>query len=457
MPTLTGEASSAAISSGSPRPERFRGSTVVACEPSCHIASVTFEQMWNELRPIGRDGATGGYRRSPFASAERECVDWYVGEARRRGLEIEWDGQGNAVAWWSPASDVALPAAKAAVDTPTSESLPTPGDILIGSHLDSVDNGGAFDGPLGVVACFAAIDALRDKGFRPGRRIGVAMFVEEEGSRFGVACLGSRLATGQFQPHQAAQLKDRDGVFLLDAMAGAGVEPSLGRSPLLHNVAMFIELHVEQGRDLIDRDYAVALASASWAHGRWRFDFTGEPNHAGATRMQDRHDPMLTYAMTALAANKQARLADARATFGRVAVHPNVTNAVPERVQAWLDARGADSALVDSLVSSITRQASERAERDGTRLDVTPESVTPTVHFERPLAHRLSRLLDDAPVIPTGAGHDAGVLQLAGIPSAMLFVRNPTGVSHSPAEHAEMSDCLAGVDALTRVLEEVAA
>lgn len=434
--------------------------------PTCHIADVTFEQMWRDLEPIGRDATSGGYRRSPFAIAERECAAWYVEEATRRDLDIEQDGQGNAVAWWSPERPAAAmahasPEAATAVSPKSQIEILEPtqrdGDLLVGSHLDSVDNGGAFDGPLGVVSAFAAIDALRDKGFQPQRRIGVAMFVEEEGSRFAIACLGSRLATGRLDPKDAAELRDQDGVFLLDAMVAAGVEPDLGPSPLLNTVGRFVELHVEQGRDLIDRGRPVAVASSSWAHGRWRFDFTGEPNHAGATRMQDRHDPMLTYAMTALAANKQARLAEARATFGRVAVHPNATNAVPEHVQAWLDARGPDAEIVDTLVNAISRQASERAGRDGTRVEVTAESVSPAVDFERPLAQRLSQLLDGAPVIPTGAGHDAGVLQLAGIPSAMLFVCNPTGVSHSPAEHADMSDCLAGVDALTKVLEDFAA
>ena len=398
---------------------------------------MTFEQMWRDLEPIGRDPRSGGYVRSPFAAAERECVAWYVEQATHRGLAIEQDGQGNAIAWWRP------------------EGATGPG-ILVGSHLDSVDDGGAFDGPLGVVSSFAAIDALCDSGFCPQRPIGVATFVAEEGSRFGLACLGSRLATGLTDPDEARELRDPDGVFLLDAMTAAGLEPRLGRSGLLDQVGLFVELHVEQGRDLVDRDRAVAVASAGWAHGRWRFDFTGEPNHAGATRMEDRRDPMLTYAMTVLAANKQARLADARATFGRLTTRPNITNAVPSQVAAWLDARGADTQVLVELVETISRQAIERAERDGTAVEVTTESVSPTVDFDAPLAHRLAAALDDAPVIPTGAGHDAGILQLAGTPSAMLFVRNPTGVSHSPAEYAEMADCLAGVDALTRVLRELA-
>jgi N-carbamoyl-L-amino-acid hydrolase len=400
--------------------------------------TATFEQMWRELAPIGRDPVTGGYRRSPFRSAARECVAWYAEQARRRGLDLTWDGQGNGVAWWRPEPAVS-------------------GGILVGSHLDSVDNGGAFDGPLGVVSSFAAIDQLRDQGFAPARPIGVAMFVEEEGSRFGVACLGSRLATGRIDPDEAAALRDDDGVFLLDAMAAAGLEPQLGRSRLLDGVKLFVELHVEQGRDLVDCGVPVGVGSTSWAHGRWRFDFAGQANHAGATAMGDRRDPMLTYAMTALAANKQARLAGARATFGRVSVMPNVTNAIPERVRAWLDARGADAHDVEAMVAAVVRQSQERALRDGTSVDVVAESVSPTVDFDVPLSLRLAAVLNDAPLLPTGAGHDAAVLQLAGIPSAMLYVRNPTGVSHAPEEHAEIADCLAGVDALTKALAELAA
>jgi beta-ureidopropionase / N-carbamoyl-L-amino-acid hydrolase len=427
---------------------------------------VSFEAMWRDLLPIGRDASTGGYFRTPFASAERELTAWFADQAARRGLELRYDGQGNAVAWTSPpvADTAAAAAATADARTPRGLSPHTdrdpasgPTGILVGSHLDSVDNGGAFDGPLGVVSSFAALDLLREQGVTLTRPVGVAMFVEEEGSRFGVACLGSRLATGRLSPAAATELRDRDGIWLLDAIGAAGVEPALGRSPLLDDVAICVELHVEQGRDLIDRDRSIAVASSSWAHGRWRFDFGGEPNHAGATRMEDRRDPMLTYAMTALAANKQARLSGTRATFGRVQIQPNVTNAVPERVKAWLDARGPDSAGVDQLVSAIERQATERAGRDGTTLAVTAESAAPTVDFDAALARRLAARLHDAPIIPTAAGHDAAVLQAAGIPSAMLFVRNPTGVSHSPAEHADLRDCLAGVEALASVLAELAA
>jgi N-carbamoyl-L-amino-acid hydrolase len=398
-----------------------------------------FESMWRDLAPLGRSAESGGYFRQPYGSAERECVAWFREQCAARDLEVETDGNGNLVGWWRPAT------------------ARHPG-VVTGSHLDSVLDGGAYDGPLGVVSALAAVDLLRARGFEPAAPIGVSVFVEEEGSRFGIACLGSRLLTGSLSPQAAAELRDRDGVYLLDAMERAGVAPDLGRSTLLDGIACFVELHVEQGRDLVHRDAAVGVASAIWPHGRYRFDFTGEANHAGTTRMEDRRDPMLSYAMTALAANKQARVSGQRATFGRVEVRPNGTNAVPSAVTAWLDARAESTATLEAMLADVERQAQDRAGRDGTGLTVTAESVSPEVRFDADAAQRISGLGGERPwpVIPTMAGHDAGVLASAGVRSAMLFVRNPSGVSHSPAEHAGTADCLAGVEALAETLGAVA-
>lgn len=397
---------------------------------------MTFEEMWRDLAPIGR-GPSGGYFRQPFGAAERECAAWFRAVSAARGLDVRSDGNGNTVAWWRP------------------EGASGPG-VLTGSHLDSVLDGGAYDGPLGVVSALAALDRLRERGFTPTRPIGVATFVEEEGSRFGTACLGSRLATGALTPEAARELRDPEGIWLADAMAEHGLAPAV--SDLLDDVAVFVELHVEQGRALVDHDAAIGVATGIWPHGRYRFDFTGVADHAGTTRMEDRRDPMLAASMTVLAANKQARVQGARATFGRLEITPNGTNAIPSAVHAWLDARAEDEESLQALVDAITKQAHDRVARDGTAVVVTPESVSAPVTFDRDLAATLAgdHHGPDWPMLATQAGHDAGVLALAGIPTAMLFVRNPTGVSHSPAEHAEMADCLAGVEALAESLERLA-
>ncbi|WP_082345315.1 allantoate amidohydrolase [Kitasatospora sp. MY 5-36] len=391
--------------------------------------------MWAELLPVGRSAASGGYRRFAWNSADAECRAWFEQQARSRGLAYELDRNGNQWAW---------------LGDPTAG-----GAVVTGSHLDSVPDGGAFDGPLGVVSSFAALDELRSRGAEFTRPLAIVNFGDEEGARFGVACIGSRLTAGVLSPEQAYGLRDADGVRLPDAMEKAGYDPTAigADEDRLARIGAFVELHVEQGRCLAEGQ-PVGVAGTIWPHGRWRFDFHGEANHAGTTRIEDRRDPMLTYANTVLAARKKAKQAGARATFGKVAVEPNGTNAIASLVRGWLDSRAADERTLTELVEAIERAAAERGERDGVRVELTRESYTPVVDFDGPLRDRLAKLLD-APVLPTGAGHDAGILASA-IPTAMLFVRNPTGVSHSPAEHAEQADCLAGVAALADVLEDLA-
>jgi N-carbamoyl-L-amino-acid hydrolase len=453
-------------------------------------ALLAYDQMWAALAPIGRDERTGGYHRSTWSAAGLACDAWFRREAGKRDLTLERDGNGNVVAWWWPAGpgstgpDPTRPESGGPGSTGPGSTGPAStdhrtGGVVTGSHLDSVPDGGAYDGPLGVVSALAAVDLLRARSFVPARPLGIAVFAEEEGARFGVACLGSRLLTGELVPERAGNLRDREGRTLPEVMRAAGQDSVLGASGLLHEPVAFVELHVEQGRGLADLDAPVGLASGIWPHGRWRFTFDGEANHAGTTAMADRRDPMLTYAMTALAANKRARLRDtapgiaertdsehedggARATFGRVEVRPNGANGVPSRVTAWLDARAADEVGLRDLVGDIRRQAAERAARDRTTLEVQTDSFSPAVQFDAGLLPRLADRLAEStgrrpPVLATQAGHDAGVLATAGVPTAMLFVRNPTGVSHAPAEYAAPDDCHAGVVALADVLQELLA
>lgn len=401
-------------------------------------ATSGFHEMWRDLASIGRDKDTRGYHRFAWSGADADCRAWFRAQAESRGLAYELDRNGNQWAWLGD---------------------PAAGDAVVtGSHLDSVPNGGAFDGPLGVVSSFAALDELRARGARPSRPLAVVNFGDEEGARFGLACVGSRLTAGQLSLDKAHALRDAEGVSLPLAMERAGYDPeAIGPDPeRLARIGAFVELHVEQGRALDLSDRAVGIASAIWPHGRWRFDFHGEANHAGTTRIEDRRDPMLTYANTVLAARKKARLAGALATFGKVGVEPNGVNAIPSLVRGWLDSRAADQETLDLVVAEIEKAAVERGERDGVDVQVTRESFTPVVEFEHALRDELGRILGgDVPVLGTGAGHDAGILSGA-VPTAMLFVRNPTGVSHSPAETASEDDCLAGVTALADVLEGLA-
>ncbi|MFY1690437.1 allantoate amidohydrolase [Plantactinospora sp. WMMB782] len=395
-----------------------------------------FERVWAEIAPIGRDSGTGGYLRYGFSEPVRELERWFRHVATADGAHtVEEDGNGNLFAWYGPP--------------------PERGDaVLVGSHFDSVPHGGGYDGPLGIVSALLAVRALREQGREFRRPVGVVAFAEEEGSRFGVPCLGSRLLTGALDPDRAAALTDRNGISLAEA---AGGRPAGARPELLARIGAFVELHVEQGRALADLGAPVGVASGIWPHGRWRLDFTGEANHAGTTRMADRRDPMLTYAFTVLAANKEARLRGAHATIGRVEVEPNATNAIPARVRGWLDARAADAGTLEALVEGVRGKATDRATRDGTTLTVTRESLSPAVEFDGGLVGAFREVLaEGVPVLPTAAGHDAGILA-EHVPTAMLFVRNPTGVSHSPAETASDDDCAEGVRRLADLLTRLAA
>ena len=422
---------------------------------------MSFAALWDSLLPIGRDPVTGGYRRFCWSPAELECRAWFETHAAERRLRVAADGNGNLFAWWDvPGDGGAGPSGGSGRSAPRASTVGLPA-VATGSHLDSVPDGGAFDGPLGVVSGFAAIDELRASGFQPARPIVVCAFAEEEGGRFGVACLGSRLLTGAIDPETARGLRDGTGTTFGDAMQAAGPDPArLGPDDdLLGRIATYVELHVEQGRALADLDAAVGLAESIWPHGRWRLDFTGRADHAGTAVLADRADPMLPFAHTVLAARQAAAELGTRATIGKVRAEPGAANAVSSSVSAWLDARAAGPGLMDATVDRVLTAAREAAESQSVAFGWKKESVTPAVSFDPELRGRLAAALDGqgiaAPVLPTGAGHDAGILA-ARLPTAMLFVRNPTGVSHSPAEHAEPADCAAGVTALAAVLRELA-
>ncbi len=402
--------------------------------------------MWAQLEPVGLHHETGGYRRYAWTDADMSCREWFATNAENRGLSLETDGNGNLWAWWGNAGA---------------------GDaIVIGSHLDSVPDGGAFDGPLGVVSAFAATDALRGRGIVPLRPVAIAAFSDEEGARFGMSCVGSRLLTGQLTRERGLSLQDAAGINLERAMRTVGHDVDrVGPDPeRLQRIGAFVELHVEQGhamiqgpqrsraRGLVEYGSPIGLATSIHPHGRWRFDLAGRADHAGTTALVDRDDPMLRLASLVTAARKHAYSAGAVATVGRVIVEPNGVNAIPSLVRVWLDVRGPEEGLVRGVVAQVEAAVG---------VEAVTESWTPEVEFDPDLRKRLARALKPTygtvPELSTAAGHDAGILASSGVPSAMLFVRNPSGTSHSPVEYVEPADRYSGVHALTQIVQELVA
>jgi N-carbamoyl-L-amino-acid hydrolase len=395
-------------------------------------AGASVSRVLDDIAGIGR-GSDGGYRRPVFSTAERDLRGWFVAEAERRGLDVETDRNGIIWAWWG---------------------RPMDGALVTGSHLDSVPGGGAFDGPLGVVAALVAIDRMRERGVVPSRSLAVVVFPEEEGSRFGIACLGSRLLTGLLAPDAARRLLDRDGNTLADVFAGSGIDPRhLGPDPAaLARIGQFVELHVEQGRGLVDLDAPIAVGSSILGHGRWKLTVTGQGNHAGTTLMHDRADPVVAAAaIVGVVAETALAFDDARATVGRFEPHPGGTNVIASRVDLWVDARHEDDAVTAALIDGIATAAGRLAGRHGCTVEVVRESWSPTVGLDPALGRAVAALVPGAPVLRSGAGHDAGILA-ASVPSTMLFVRNPSGISHSPEEFVERADADVSADVLADVL-----
>ncbi len=382
-----------------------------------------------EITDVGRDRATGGYHRFAFTREDAALAEWFAAACTARGLDVTTDRCGNQWAWWGdPDRD-------------------GPG-VVTGSHLDSVPDGGALDGPLGVVSALAAVDALRGSGFAPPRPLGVVRFVDEEGARFGLACSGSRLLTGLADPADVLGLRDTDGTTYAEA---SGLRHPGRDDEALRRVGAFVELHVEQGRALATDEVAAPLGVATTIrpHGRWRADLAGRADHAGTTLLVDRLDPMLDLARLVVLARELAERHGALATVGKVDVRPNAVNAVPSSVRAWLDVRADTAVQVRAVVDGLAAAGLACTRESWTDATAMDDGLSDVV------AGAVEAVTGRAPRLATGAGHDAGVLAAAGVPSAMVFVRNPTGASHTPAETAADEDVETGVSALTETLRRV--
>ncbi|MGP9526766.1 allantoate amidohydrolase [Glutamicibacter sp. AOP5-A2-18] len=403
------------------------------------LPTTTVTELMAGIAATGQDQLRGGYSRTVYSSAEIDLRTWFIEQATRRQLSVEEDGNGALWAWW---------------DLPTGVRTNA---VVTGSHLDSVPGGGPFDGPLGVASALIAFDLMQSRNLVRTRAMAIVVFPEEEGSRFGVACLGSRLLTGAIDRDKALNLKDPDGNSFADIATRNGLDPRfIGPDRrLLGQIGVFVELHVEQGLGLADLDHPVAIGGSILGHGRWKLSMRGQGNHAGTTLMSDRKDPMVAAARSIATVQHIARSRDnARATVGRLQPVPGGTNVIASRVDYWLDVRHPDDAVTASVVQEIHESARIIAAEEGCTLEFSQESLSPTVTFDAGLSGKLALALPKAPVLDTGAGHDAGVL--AGhVPSAMIFVRNPNGVSHSPEEYVEDADAELGAAALADALSSL--
>ena len=331
--------------------------------------------------------------------------------------------------------------------------------VLVGSHLDSVPDGGRFDGALGVLCAIEAVESLMDLQAPLRRPVEVVGWADEEGARFGVGLFGSAAAFGRLAPG-VAERRDRDGVSVEDALRSLGEsgDPTQAtRDP--KGLVAYLELHIEQGPRLADAGRALGVVSDIVGIYHARVTLRGRADHAGATVMSARADALAGAAEIVLAVERIAREhPDGVGTVGEIAVRPGAKNVVPGECVFSLDVRAAreHEKLVQRVVAEVERIAHARA------LQATVDELArvPVTPLDRGIALLLRRAVKDvgvdAELLVSGAGHDAQNAQLSGVPTGMIFVRS-SGGSHTPREFASLDDAALGARALAVALRELAA
>lgn len=384
------------------------------------------DRLQTRLDALYAIGGGPGANRPAYTAAEDEAHALVAGWLAEAELEVSRDAAGNLFGRLA-GSEPALP------------------EVWVGSHLDSVPRGGRFDGPLGVLA---GLEAVLRAGQR-ARTLAVVAFRDEEGWRFGRGCFGSRAICGQLEDGEL-ETADDAGVRLREVVGGELPQAGWLRAP-----AAYLEAHVEQGPVLARLDAPLGIVTSIVGLARIAATFHGRAGHAGTTPMAGRDDALVEAAAFVGRVREVAVEAGAGAvaTVGRLEVEPGAANVIPERVKLLVDARAPEEQALAALVHSI-RGAAGDAEVELLRRTSPVPMAEPV---QEALRGALAELGLPAPELHSGAGHDAGVLGEAGVPSGMLFVRSLNGgVSHSPDEHSDAADVALCVDALALALRRLA-
>ncbi|MEM7221840.1 MAG: Zn-dependent hydrolase [Pseudomonadota bacterium] len=393
------------------------------------------------LSAIGADPSGQGLQRLSFSAADFEARHWLAEQMAAIGLRTHLDAVGNVIGRWEVGRGPA---------------------VLVGSHLDSVPNGGAFDGALGVVAALECVEALMERGMHPAAPIEVIGTSEEEG-RFG-GMLGAQAMAGVVPEAWFFAAQDDGGVKLTDAMRRAGLDPNAyptaRRDP--KEVKAFLELHIEQGPVLEHRGLPVGIVEGISGVFNWTVVLTGRANHAGTTPMELRRDAfsgLAQFASEIPGILAQHGTSASRLTVGKVGLQPNFPHTVPGRAEFSIVGRDVEEPIMAALAAACRAALGRTAAHNGLDLTIDETSwLSPTpCHGDIVAAFKrqATALGLEAPVMPSGAGHDTQMMaRLA--PSGMIFVASKGGISHAPDEHSEWPDIEAGANLLLHTLLDVA-
>jgi allantoate deiminase len=355
-------------------------------------------------------------------------------------MQVRVDAAGNLRGLWSPANASAR-------------------RLILGSHIDTVPDAGAFDGVLGVVLALEWV-ILAQEMVLP-MPIEVIAFSEEEGVRYGVPFLGSRAVAGRFDPALFV-LKDAGGISLEEAIQAFGLDPAaIQDAQMAADVVGFVEIHIEQGPVLEAENLPLAVVNGIVGQTRLSLEFTGQANHAGTTPMRLRRDALAAAAEWIAAVESIASRTDGLvATVGKIGVEPDAANVIPGNARVSLDVRHAGDDQRNAAVEKLLANARSIATRRGLGFECSRQMNEPAV----PMHERLTAYLADAieaagfplKTMPSGAGHDAMVMATR-VPTAMLFLRSPGGISHHPAESVREEDVEATLHVGREFLKRLAA
>ncbi len=397
------------------------------------------KQHINELRVIGQD-ATGGTTRLSYSPAYRQgqaLIRQYMEQA---GMSVRMDGVGNLIGTYSGTNPQLSP-------------------IMTGSHLDTVPGGGSLDGSLGIIASLECIHSWYQAGWRPERTVQVAAIIEEEGTRFGLACFGSRALAGEFGAARQAELVDEAGQPLADLLASMGLdrEIAIAGQDDPRQLHCFVELHVEQGIELEQAGLPVGIVTAIVGIDRLGVALRGEANHAGTTRMDRRKDALVAASDLIKYVHDNALAANGEyvATVGKLEVSPNAENVIPQEVRLTIEIRAAANQVIDRVRQDIMRFLTAYEQTNGINIAITKHNQISPVPMDDKLVSLCCQAAEDLALpycqMPSWAGHDAMVFAKL-IPAAMIFAPSTGGISHSPAEASDWDAVAKAVQVLNRTL-----
>ena len=402
------------------------------------VDAARLRRRLEELAAIGRT-AHGGVTRFSYGPEHAAAVELTAGWMREAGAAAALDEWGN-LHGLVPGTD--------------REAAP----MAAGSHLDTVPNGGIFDGALGVVAAIETAQALRDAGVTLERPLLLLGFAEEEGTSFGVGCLGSLGVVGRAPAPET--IRARDGTTVASLLRA--FNPGLPKAPVSPSMAAYLELHIEQGPILASKHTPLAAVEAIVGISRAVFTFRGQANHAGTTPMDARRDALWGAAEMVGQVRTLARGTHGRAvaTVGRLSVTPGATNVIPGSAEMTVEVRSADDQVLGDLRAGLERAGRTCAGHHGLDFDVgewRTEAPLPLDTGVRAAITRAARDLNEPiTTMPSWAGHDAKILG-SRVPTGMIFVPSDRGISHSPEEHTSWEDAARGAQVLCRAVERLAA